>query len=104
MLERRSQTGRVMYRSVIGGWNGSEEDKLRLQDQLELLQRDPAYLSYDTTLPQLNNELAPVSTRTLTHTHTTHSLTHTQSLTHLLTDTDPSGKGPQSFAVKPMKG
>ncbi|XP_062329892.1 dnaJ homolog subfamily C member 16-like isoform X2 [Osmerus eperlanus] len=60
MLERRSQTGRVMYRSVIGGWNGSEEDKLRLQDQLELLQRDPAYLSYDTTLPQLNNELAPM--------------------------------------------
>lgn len=60
ILERRSQAGKVMYRSVIGGWNDSEEDKHRLHEQLELLQRDPAYLIYDTTLPELNNELAPM--------------------------------------------
>lgn len=64
-----------MYRSVVGGWNGSEEDKLRLHEQLESLQKDPTYLSYDTMLPELNNELAPVSAfHTPTHTHThTHS-------------------------------
>ncbi|KAK0134809.1 DnaJ subfamily C member 16 [Merluccius polli] len=60
ILERRSPAGKVMYRSVIGGWNGSEEDKHRLYEQLELLQRDPAYLTSDTTLPELNNEMAPM--------------------------------------------
>lgn len=60
ILERRSQAGKVQYRSVIGGWNGSEEDKYRLHEQLELLQRDPAYLTYDTTLPELNNEMDPM--------------------------------------------
>ncbi|XP_056129228.1 dnaJ homolog subfamily C member 16-like [Lampris incognitus] len=60
ILERRSQAGKVLYRSVTGGWNGSEEDKLHLHQQLELLQRDPAYLTSDTTLPELNNELAPM--------------------------------------------
>uniref|UniRef100_A0A665WXS7 DnaJ homolog subfamily C member 16 n=1 Tax=Echeneis naucrates TaxID=173247 RepID=A0A665WXS7_ECHNA len=61
ILERRSQAGKVLYRSVSGGWNGSEEDKYRLHEQLELLQKDPAYLSSDATLPELNNEMAPVS-------------------------------------------
>lgn len=69
ILERRSQAGKVLYRSVSGGWNGSEEDKYRLHEQLELLQKDPTYLSLDATLPELNNEMAPVShsihTRTL---------------------------------------
>ncbi|KAM6928181.1 dnaJ homolog subfamily C member 16 [Xenentodon cancila] len=60
ILERRSQAGRVLYRSVSGGWNGSEEDKYRLHEQLELLQKDPTYLSSDTTLPELNNEMAPM--------------------------------------------
>ncbi|XP_028301904.1 dnaJ homolog subfamily C member 16 isoform X2 [Gouania willdenowi] len=60
ILERRSQAGKVLYRSVSGGWNGSEEDKYRLHEQLELLQKDPTYLSSDTTLPELNNELAPI--------------------------------------------
>ncbi|XP_071385000.1 dnaJ homolog subfamily C member 16 [Centroberyx affinis] len=60
ILERRSQAGKVLYRSVTGGWNGSEEDKHRLHEQLELLQKDPAYLSSDTTLPELNNEMAPM--------------------------------------------
>ncbi|KAG7238358.1 hypothetical protein INR49_031074 [Caranx melampygus] len=41
ILERRSQAGKVLYRSVSGGWNGSEEDKYHLHEQLELLQKDP---------------------------------------------------------------
>uniref|UniRef100_A0A8C8M3V9 DnaJ homolog subfamily C member 16 n=1 Tax=Oncorhynchus tshawytscha TaxID=74940 RepID=A0A8C8M3V9_ONCTS len=61
VLERRSPGGKAVYRSVIGGWNGSDDDKTRLHEQLELLQRDPSYLSYDATLPELNNELSPVS-------------------------------------------
>lgn len=72
ILERRSPGGKAVYRSVIGGWNGSDDDKTRLHEQLELLQRDPSYLSYDATLPELNNELAPVS-HTLTHSHLVHT-------------------------------
>uniref|UniRef100_A0AAQ4P021 DnaJ homolog subfamily C member 16 n=1 Tax=Gasterosteus aculeatus aculeatus TaxID=481459 RepID=A0AAQ4P021_GASAC len=57
ILERRSHAGKVMYRSVSGGWNGSEEDKYHLHEQLELLQKDPTYLRSDATLPELNNEM-----------------------------------------------
>lgn len=60
ILERRSQAGKVLFRSMSGGWNGSEEDKHRLHEQLELLQSDPAYLTTDATLPELNNEMAPM--------------------------------------------
>ncbi len=61
LLERRSATGRVLYRTVTGGWNGSDDDKLRLHKQLEILQRDPSYLTHDAMLPELNNEFASVS-------------------------------------------
>ncbi|KAM8867651.1 dnaJ homolog subfamily C member 16-like [Synchiropus picturatus] len=60
ILERRSQAGKVLFRSMSGGWNGSEEEKYRLHEQLELLQKDPSYLSSDATLPELNNERAPI--------------------------------------------
>ncbi|XP_077429700.1 dnaJ homolog subfamily C member 16-like [Vanacampus margaritifer] len=60
ILERRSPAGKVFYRSVIGGWNGSEEDKYRLLEHLELVQKDPTYLTSDATLPELNNEMAPM--------------------------------------------
>ncbi|XP_029006360.1 dnaJ homolog subfamily C member 16 [Betta splendens] len=60
ILERRNQAGKVSYRSVSGGWNGSEEDKYRLHEQLDLLQKEPTYLSSDATLPELNNEMAPM--------------------------------------------
>ncbi|KAM9800291.1 dnaJ homolog subfamily C member 16-like [Syngnathus typhle] len=60
ILERRSSGGKVLYRSVIGGWNGSEEDKYRLLEHLEILQKDPTYLTSDATLPELNNEMAPM--------------------------------------------
>ncbi|XP_027032229.2 dnaJ homolog subfamily C member 16 isoform X1 [Tachysurus fulvidraco] len=58
ILERRSTTGKVLYRTMTGGWNGSDDDKHRLHEQLELLQRDPTFLTYDAMLPELNNELA----------------------------------------------
>ncbi|XP_051532400.1 dnaJ homolog subfamily C member 16 [Myxocyprinus asiaticus] len=58
ILERRSVTGRVLYRTVTGGWNGSDDDKHRLHEQLELLQKDPSYLTHDAMLPELNNEFA----------------------------------------------
>lgn len=58
ILERRSTSGRVLYRTVTGGWNGSDDDKHRLHEQLELLQRDPSYLTHDAMLPELNNEFA----------------------------------------------
>nr|XP_057911325.1 dnaJ homolog subfamily C member 16 [Doryrhamphus excisus] len=60
ILERRSPSGKVLYRSVIGGWNGSEEEKYRLLEHLELVQKDPTYLTSDATLPELNNEMAPI--------------------------------------------
>uniref|UniRef100_A0A8C1F551 DnaJ (Hsp40) homolog, subfamily C, member 16 like n=1 Tax=Cyprinus carpio carpio TaxID=630221 RepID=A0A8C1F551_CYPCA len=58
LLERRNATGRVFYRTVTGGWNGSDDDKHRLLEQLELLQRDSSYLTHDAMLPELNNEFA----------------------------------------------
>uniref|UniRef100_A0AAY4DEF9 DnaJ homolog subfamily C member 16 n=1 Tax=Denticeps clupeoides TaxID=299321 RepID=A0AAY4DEF9_9TELE len=58
ILERRSAAGKVVYKEVMGGWNGSEEDQRLLQEELELLQKEPAFLSLEVTLPELNNELA----------------------------------------------
>ncbi|XP_064160178.1 dnaJ homolog subfamily C member 16-like [Anguilla rostrata] len=58
ILERRNAAGKVLYRAVTGGWNGSEEDKFRLQEQLDILQKDPSFLTYDAVLPELNNEFA----------------------------------------------
>ncbi|XP_072522152.1 dnaJ homolog subfamily C member 16-like [Salminus brasiliensis] len=60
ILERRSTTGKVLYRTVTGGWNGSDDDKHRLHEHLELLQRDPSFLTFDAMLPELNNEFASV--------------------------------------------
>ncbi|KAK7877955.1 hypothetical protein WMY93_031383 [Mugilogobius chulae] len=60
ILERRTQAGKVLFRSLSGGWNGSDEDKFRLHSEIELLQKDPSYLTSDATLPQLNNERAPM--------------------------------------------
>ncbi|XP_067096539.1 dnaJ homolog subfamily C member 16 [Osmerus mordax] len=58
ILERRNAAGKVLYKPVTGGWNGSEEDKQRLLDELERLQKDPSILNYDAMLPELNNEFA----------------------------------------------
>uniref|UniRef100_A0A8C9WR38 DnaJ heat shock protein family (Hsp40) member C16 n=1 Tax=Scleropages formosus TaxID=113540 RepID=A0A8C9WR38_SCLFO len=58
ILERRNAAGKVLYKPVMGGWNGSEEDKHLLTEQLDILQKDPSVLNYDAMLPELNNELA----------------------------------------------
>ncbi|CAL9704091.1 unnamed protein product [Knipowitschia caucasica] len=60
ILERRTQAGKVLFRLLSGGWNGSDDDKFRLHTEIDLLQKDPSYLSTDATLPQLNNEMAPM--------------------------------------------
>ncbi|XP_048872391.1 dnaJ homolog subfamily C member 16 isoform X1 [Brienomyrus brachyistius] len=58
ILERRNAAGKVLYKPVMGGWNGSEDDKYRLLEQLEMLQKDPSILNNDAMLPELNNEFA----------------------------------------------
>nr|XP_055044486.1 dnaJ homolog subfamily C member 16 isoform X2 [Misgurnus anguillicaudatus] len=58
ILERRNSAGKVLYKPVLGGWNGTEEDKHKLLEELERLQKDPSILNYDAILPELNNEFA----------------------------------------------
>lgn len=61
ILERRNGAGKVLYKPVQGGWNGSEEDKHKLLEELERLRKDPSILTHDAMLPELNNEFASVS-------------------------------------------
>ncbi|KAG5282603.1 hypothetical protein AALO_G00057820 [Alosa alosa] len=58
ILERRNGAGKVLYKPVLSGWNGSEEDKHRLLEELQRLQKDPSVLNHDAILPELNNEFA----------------------------------------------
>lgn len=58
ILERRNAAGKVLYKPVAGGWNGSEEEKQLLLDELDRLQKDPSILNSDAMLPELNNEFA----------------------------------------------
>lgn len=59
ILERRNTAGKTFFKPVTS-WNGSEEDKQRLLDELDRLQRDPSILTHDAMLPELNNEFASV--------------------------------------------
>ncbi|XP_068189506.1 dnaJ homolog subfamily C member 16-like isoform X2 [Antennarius striatus] len=59
MLERRNAGGKVLFKPVTA-WNGSDENKQHLLEELEHLQRDPSILIYDAVLPDLNNEFASV--------------------------------------------
>ncbi|KAG9339272.1 hypothetical protein JZ751_023972, partial [Albula glossodonta] len=45
ILERRNSAGKVLYKLVMGGWNGSEEDKHQLLEELERVQTDPSILN-----------------------------------------------------------
>ncbi|KAA0706665.1 DnaJ -like protein subfamily C member 16 [Triplophysa tibetana] len=58
ILERRNSAGKVLYKPLVGGWNGSEDDKHKLLEELDRLQKDPSILNYDAILPELNNEFA----------------------------------------------
>ncbi|XP_005800193.1 dnaJ homolog subfamily C member 16 [Xiphophorus maculatus] len=57
ILERRNTAGKALFKPVTA-WNGSEEDKLRLLEELERLHKDPSILIHDAILPELNNEFA----------------------------------------------
>ncbi|KAJ6656838.1 hypothetical protein lerEdw1_003169 [Lerista edwardsae] len=61
ILERRNNAGRVAYKFLENPWSGSEEDNFFLLDLLDQLRTNPGLLSSDTFLPNLNDELAPVS-------------------------------------------
>lgn len=61
ILERRTTGGRVVYTTLEAPWTGSESDKFTLLGYLDQLRRDPALLSSEAVLPDLTDELAPVS-------------------------------------------
>jgi DnaJ family protein C protein 16 len=60
-LERRNTAGRVVYKTLEDPWTGSESDKFVLLGYLDQLRKDPALLSSEAVLPDLIDELAPVS-------------------------------------------
>uniref|UniRef100_A0A6Q2ZAX3 J domain-containing protein n=1 Tax=Esox lucius TaxID=8010 RepID=A0A6Q2ZAX3_ESOLU len=57
ILERRNAAGKVLFK-LAGSWNGTDDDKRHLLDELERLLKDPSILNYDAMLPELNNEFA----------------------------------------------
>ncbi|XP_029013016.1 dnaJ homolog subfamily C member 16 [Betta splendens] len=59
LLERRNAAGKTFFKPVTT-WNGSEEEKQSLLDELERLQKDPSILIHDAVLPELNNEFASI--------------------------------------------
>lgn len=59
ILERRNAAGKALFKPVTP-WNGSEEEKQHLLEELERLQKDPSILIHDAMLPELNNEFASV--------------------------------------------
>uniref|UniRef100_A0ACB8EE11 DnaJ sub C member 16 n=3 Tax=Sphaerodactylus townsendi TaxID=933632 RepID=A0ACB8EE11_9SAUR len=60
ILERRNNAGRVVYKALDNSWSGSKEDNFILLDMLDQLRTNPGFLSSDTVLADLNDELAPV--------------------------------------------
>uniref|UniRef100_A0A7N6F6K3 DnaJ homolog subfamily C member 16 n=1 Tax=Anabas testudineus TaxID=64144 RepID=A0A7N6F6K3_ANATE len=57
ILERRNAAGKALFKPVTA-WNGSEEEKQRLLEELDRIQKDPSILIHDAVLPELNNEFA----------------------------------------------
>lgn len=53
--------GRVVYKTLEDPWTGSESDKFILLGYLDQLRKDSALLSSEAVLPDLTDELAPVS-------------------------------------------
>lgn len=53
--------GRVVYKTLEDPWTGSENDKFILLTYLEQLRKDSTLLSSEAVLPDLIDELAPVS-------------------------------------------
>jgi len=63
LLERRNNAGKIAYKTLEEAWRGSKEDNFVLLDLLDQLRTDPGFLSSETVLADLNDELAPVSAR-----------------------------------------
>lgn len=61
ILERRNTAGKVVFKTLGDPWTGSESDKFVLLGYLDQLRKDPAFLSSEAVLPDLADELAPVS-------------------------------------------
>lgn len=59
ILERRNAAGKAFFKPVTI-WNGSDEEMLRLLEELDRLQKDPSILIHEAMLPELNNEFASV--------------------------------------------
>ncbi|KAM9786043.1 dnaJ homolog subfamily C member 16 [Neosynchiropus ocellatus] len=57
ILERRNAAGKTFFKPVTA-WNGSEEEKQLLLEELNRLHKDPSILVHDAMLPELNNEFA----------------------------------------------
>ncbi|NXH11250.1 DJC16 protein, partial [Bucco capensis] len=60
ILERRNNAGKVAYKTLEDPWKGSSEDNFILLDLLDQLRTDPGFLSSETVLADLNDELAPM--------------------------------------------
>ncbi|XP_048470962.1 dnaJ homolog subfamily C member 16 isoform X2 [Rhincodon typus] len=62
ILQRSSTPGKVFYKLLENGWNGSEEDKMLLFNELTELMGMEGHtvLSHDVVLPELNDEFAPM--------------------------------------------
>lgn len=53
----------MVFKTLENPWTGSESDKFVLLGYLDQLRKDPAFLSSEAVLPDLTDELAPVSIR-----------------------------------------
>ncbi|XP_041062320.1 dnaJ homolog subfamily C member 16 isoform X2 [Carcharodon carcharias] len=62
ILQQSSTPGKVFYKLLENGWNGNEDDKMELFNELNYLigMGDHTLLSYDVLLPELNDEFAPM--------------------------------------------
>ncbi|XP_067873435.1 dnaJ homolog subfamily C member 16 isoform X2 [Heterodontus francisci] len=61
ILQQSSTPGKVFYKLLENGWNGREDDKIHLFNELNQLLGvgDHTILSLDVVLPELNDEFAP---------------------------------------------
>ncbi|XP_078095065.1 dnaJ homolog subfamily C member 16 isoform X2 [Mustelus asterias] len=62
ILQQSSTPGKVFYKLLVSGWNGNEEDKMQLFNELDQLtgMGEHRLLSQDGVLPELNDEFAPM--------------------------------------------
>ncbi|XP_072334373.1 dnaJ homolog subfamily C member 16 isoform X2 [Scyliorhinus torazame] len=61
-LQQSSTPGKVFFKLLVIEWNGNEDDKMQLFNELNQLTGigGHAFLSHDVVLPELNDEFAPM--------------------------------------------